>query len=66
MRKPLVLVALVLAVVALAFGGPGEAQRGPLKIGFVTSETGILAANGKDRRASPRRAASSRGRGSMS
>src|SRR3989441_1117169 len=48
MRKPLVRVALVLAVVALAFGGPGEAQRGPLKIGFVTSETGILAANGKD------------------
>src|SRR2546430_2192805 len=35
-------------VVALAFGSPGEAQRGPLKIGFVTSETGILAANGKD------------------
>ncbi len=48
MQKPLVLVALVLAVVALAFGSPGEAQRGPLKIGFVTSETGILAANGKD------------------
>src|SRR3989441_4801559 len=48
MRKPLVLVALVLVVVALAFGSPGEAQRGPLKIGFVTSETGILAANGKD------------------
>src|SRR2546429_1065408 len=48
MQKPLVLVAVVLAVVALAFGSPGEAQRGPLKIGFVTSETGILAANGKD------------------
>src|SRR3989475_9845810 len=48
MQKPLVLVALVLVVVALAFGSPGEAQRGPLKIGFVTSETGILAANGKD------------------
>src|SRR5213080_2272650 len=48
MQKPLVLVALVLAVVALAFGSPGEAQRGPLKIGCVTSETGILAANGKD------------------
>src|SRR5947209_7108649 len=48
MQKPLVLVALVLAVVALAFGSPGEAQRGPLKIGLVTSETGILAANGKD------------------
>src|SRR2546426_357122 len=39
MRKPLVLVALVLVVVALAFGGPGEAQRGPLKIGFVDALT---------------------------
>src|SRR5438094_942040 len=45
MQKPLVLVALVLAVVALAFGSPGEAQRGPRMSGCVTFEECIVAAN---------------------
>ncbi len=49
MRKAVVL-ALLLTLVALALvvAGPGAAQKGPIKIGFVTSETGFLAANGKD------------------
>ncbi len=48
MRKSVALAALTLAAVALVLAGPGAAQKGPITIGFVTSETGILAANGKD------------------
>jgi branched-chain amino acid transport system substrate-binding protein len=48
MRKSVVLALLALAALALAVVGPGAAQKGPIKLGFVTSETGILAANGKD------------------
>ena len=48
MRKPLVLTVLALLAVTLALVGPGTAQKGPIKIGFVTSESGPLAANGRD------------------
>jgi branched-chain amino acid transport system substrate-binding protein len=48
MRKPVMLALLALSALALAVAGPGAAQKGPIKLGFVTSETGILAANGKD------------------
>jgi len=46
MRKPVVLALLTL--LALAVAGRGAAQKGPIKVGFVVSETGFLAANGKD------------------
>ena len=48
MRKPLVFTVLALLAVTLALVGPGSAQKGPIKIGFVTSESGPLAANGRD------------------
>jgi branched-chain amino acid transport system substrate-binding protein len=48
MGKSVVLALLALSALALAVTGPGAAQKGPIKLGFVTSETGILAANGKD------------------
>ena len=48
MRKPVVLTVLALLAVTLALVGPGAAQKGPIKIGFVTSESGPLAANGRD------------------
>ncbi len=49
MRKPLVLVAVTLALAALvAAGGITWAQKPPIKIGMVTSLTGGLAPNGKD------------------
>lgn len=48
MRKPHVLALLALVALALVVAGPGAAQKGPIKIGFVTSQSGPLAANGKD------------------
>jgi len=49
MRKPLVAVILaVIVVAALVVGAPSEAQKGPIKIGFLVPQTGPLAANGKD------------------
>lgn len=48
MRKPHVLALLTLVALALVVAGPGAAQKGPIKIGFVTSQSGPLAANGKD------------------
>jgi branched-chain amino acid transport system substrate-binding protein len=49
MRNPLAAVVLaVIAVVALVAGAPSEAQKGPIKIGFLVPQTGPLAANGKD------------------
>ena len=48
MRKSVALAVLTVLGLALAVAGPGVAQRGPIKIGFVVSETGFLAANGKD------------------
>ncbi|HEY3066219.1 MAG TPA: ABC transporter substrate-binding protein [Methylomirabilota bacterium] len=38
----------VVAVAALVVGLPSEAQKGPIKIGFLVPQTGPLAANGKD------------------
>jgi branched-chain amino acid transport system substrate-binding protein len=48
MRKSHVLALLALIALALVVAGPGAAQKGPIKIGFVTSESGPLAANGRD------------------
>ncbi len=50
MRKPLVLVVLALAALALLLGGETVtwAQKGPIKIGLLVPQTGPLAANGKD------------------
>jgi len=50
MRKPLVLVALALAVLALLLAGEtvSWAQKGPIKVGLLVPQTGPLAANGKD------------------
>ena len=48
MRKSIARAVLTVLGLALAVAGPGVAQRGPIKIGFVVSETGFLAANGKD------------------
>src|SRR5438874_7475388 len=48
MRTPGVLVLGALLAQALASASLAAAQTGPIKIGFVTSETGSLAANGKD------------------
>ena len=48
MRKSHVLALLALIALALVVAGPGAAQKGPIKIGFVTSQSGPLAANGKD------------------
>jgi branched-chain amino acid transport system substrate-binding protein len=48
MRKSFVLAVLAVVTVSLLLAGPGAAQKGPIKIGFVTSQTGTLAANGKD------------------
>ena len=48
MRKPLVLVVLVLAAVALCLAGETAAQKGPIKVGLLVPQTGPLAGNGKD------------------
>lgn len=48
MRTAVVPALLTLVSLSLVVAGPGAAQKGPIKIGFVTSETGFLAANGKD------------------
>ena len=48
MRKPLALALLALVALALVVAGPGVAQKGPIKIGFITSQSGPLAANGRD------------------
>jgi branched-chain amino acid transport system substrate-binding protein len=49
MRNPLAAVVLaVILVAALVGGAPSEAQKGPIKIGFLVPQTGPLAANGKD------------------
>jgi branched-chain amino acid transport system substrate-binding protein len=48
MRKPLVLIVLVLAAVALCLAGETAAQKGPIKVGLLVPQTGPLAGNGKD------------------
>ena len=50
MRKPLVLVVLALAALALVLAGETAtwAQKGPIKVGLLVPQTGPLAANGKD------------------
>src|SRR5574341_991584 len=50
MRKPLVLVVLALAALALLLAGETVtwAQKGPIKVGLLVPQTGPLAANGKD------------------
>jgi len=48
MRTSLVITLLALLAVALVGPSPGAAQRGPLKVGFLSSLTGPLAANAKD------------------
>jgi branched-chain amino acid transport system substrate-binding protein len=50
MRKPLVLVVLALAALALLLAGEAVtwAQKGPIKVGLLVPQTGPLAANGKD------------------
>ena len=48
MRKPLVLVVLALAAVALCLAGETAAQKGPIKVGLLVPQTGPLAGNGKD------------------
>ena len=49
MRTRIVMLVLVLALVVLVLPpGPVTAQKGPIKIGMVTSLTGGLAPNGKD------------------
>ena len=48
MRRSVVVALLALSASALAVVGPGAAQKGPIKVGFVVSETGFLAANGRD------------------
>src|SRR5205085_5069789 len=49
MRRPIALLALALVAVASLLGpGPTSAQKGPIKVGFLVTQTGPLAANGKD------------------
>ncbi len=48
MKTPRVLAVLALVAVTLVVAPPSAAQKGPIKIGFVTSESGPLAANGRD------------------
>jgi len=49
MRRLVALLALALgAVTSLLAAGPTSAQKGPIKVGFLVTQTGPLAANGKD------------------
>jgi branched-chain amino acid transport system substrate-binding protein len=41
-------IAIALALIALASTPPAEAQKGPIKVGFMSSLTGPLSPNGKD------------------
>ena len=47
MRKGLIAITALTFVVALGIV-PAEAQKGPIKIGFMSSLTGPLSPNGKD------------------
>jgi len=42
------IIAIALALIALASTPPAEAQKGPIKVGFMSSLTGPLSPNGKD------------------
>jgi branched-chain amino acid transport system substrate-binding protein len=48
MRRVLIMAALVLIAAGLLAGGASEAQKGPIRVGFLVPQTGPLAANGKD------------------
>jgi branched-chain amino acid transport system substrate-binding protein len=48
MRNRALLAAVALLAIGLVFVGPTAAQKGPIKIGMIVSQTGGLAANGKD------------------
>ncbi len=41
-------IAIALALIALVYLPPAEAQKGPIKVGFMSSLTGPLSPNGKD------------------